>query len=87
MKSKNTAECWASLLQAEMKKKVKEPQGEGWLTFEQVTTELGTGPGKAPRFINQMIGEDRAETFVGTQLLSDGALARQVWYRLKGGAR
>ena len=74
---------WATLLQQETQKQVREPEGKGWQTFDEIHESLGQGEGKTRRVIKQSVRAGKCEVFKGTQATLDGRFSMQVWYRLK----
>ena len=74
---------WATLLQEETQKQVREPEGKGWQTFDEIHASLGCGLGKTHRVIKESTRSGKCEVFKGTQATLDGRFSMQVWYRLK----
>ena len=74
---------WATLLQEETQKQVREPEGKGWQTKKQIIESIGCGIGKAHRVIKESALSGKCEVFKGTQKTRDGRFSMQVWYRLK----
>lgn len=74
---------WATLLQQETQKQVREPEGKGWLTAKQIIESVGCGRDKGYRMIKESLGAGNCEVFNGSQETTDGRFSPQVWYRLK----
>jgi hypothetical protein len=74
---------WATLLQQETQKQVREPEGKGWLTAKQIIESVGCGRTKGHRLIKESLRSGNCEVFNGTQETRDGRFSPQVWYRLK----
>ena len=73
---------WATLLQEESQKKIKEPKGKGWLTAKEIQAMLGCGRHKTLAVISEAV-YNGCEVFNGTQRTKNGSLSQAVWYRLK----
>ena len=73
---------WATLLQEESQKQVREPKGKGWLTAKEIQAKLGCGRNKLFATIARAV-KNGAEVFNGTQRTRNGSFSQQVWYRLK----
>jgi hypothetical protein len=74
---------WATLLQEETQKQVREPEGKGWQTFNEIHKSLGQGEGRTRRVIKESARSGKCEVCRGTQSSADGRFSMQVWYRLK----
>lgn len=73
---------WASDLEREYDQVGRGPEGEGWVTFRQMSAEMDCGIVKARKVVRKAVEEGRLETFTGSALSpSVGTLCRMVWYR------
>ena len=75
---------WASELEREYNtSKGKVPEGDGWMTFENIQKEMDCGIVKARRVIKKAKEDGRIEVFTGSEKSETcGYLTRQVWYRI-----
>lgn len=82
-KSKRTkiTKDWTSLLQEELNKKEKLPEGKDWYTFKQIKLKLNIGNHRIYKLINNLLATGKAEVFEG-HMLDNNRLKRTVWYRL-----
>ncbi len=64
---------------------VREPEGEGWVTANDITAKLGCGRNNAHRKLRVLKDAGKIEVFSGTQKNSLGRISLQTWYRPKTG--
>jgi hypothetical protein len=79
--SKPTKSSWASLLQSELQREAKSPEGSGWKMFEELLGEHQMGPVKLRRLLSGLLKRGAIEVFEGTRLTDAGTLVKAVWYR------
>ena len=84
-KSKVTTPSWAIELRSILTAKCSEPKGEGWMTTDEVCTQLNIARGTALRYLRQGIALGKLERFIGTHDFG-GLIRRQAWYRPKTAA-
>ena len=72
---------WTSMLQKELNRREKLPEGSGWYTFEQIKDKLKIGNHRMYSFLNELKKNGKLDTFDGF-VLKNNKLKRNVWYRL-----
>ena len=70
---------WATLLQEETQKQVREPEGKGWQTFSEIHESLGQGEGKTRRVIKESARSGKCDVFRRTHSSAEGCFIMQVW--------
>lgn len=79
----NTDAAWADAFRRALIKRVKEPEGDGWLTSGDFGKKAKLSRGHAGEFLKREVAEGRMERFVGSQIGCTGRPTQQVWYRPK----
>jgi hypothetical protein len=76
-----TDALWLDAFQRALVKKIKEPDGIGWLTLNEFRARTKLGQGKGEWFVRAEMKAGRMERFRGSQTRPSGAIAPQTWYR------
>ena len=83
----NDSLTWARRLEKEYTKAGNRPEGDGWMTFNEIREDIGCGICKCRRVIGQAKLAGELEVFHGSALsATTGHLCRQIWYRPTEGA-
>lgn len=79
------ASAWAALLQDSVKDRGTSPEGEGWLTFDELREIFPKkmGANALHKFLKAESIAGRVETFRGLAPNEQGRLCQKHWYRIK----
>jgi hypothetical protein len=79
-KLKPTPPNWVQELSSALAAKPREPKGDGWLTAEQFSENLGVSSGTGYKYLKRGLDSGCLEKFKGTWK-SAGGIRVQHWYR------
>lgn len=83
-RTNNNIKNWAAALEEEYVNRGNQPEGDGWMTFNEMEENMDGGTVKCRKIVKEAIARGELEVFTGSQKSSStGFLCRQVWYRPK----
>ena len=80
IQSNHSDKIWAKEFSNMLKKKTTEPEGQGWLDFEQILKISPLNKNQLRLYLSENVKNKKIEKFRGTKIVNN-KLNCSIWYR------